>query len=239
VNVGAGSRRFCRSQEKGDEMCIKLRRGFPGVNLFTPWATLGGDVRAEDSDAELVGRIALGDEKAMRVFYERYKGMTGRLARAGGMSDADARDLVQEAFVRAWQSAGSFRGESSASSWLRGIVRHLIADHVDAAVRARAVFVTPKAGEGDGVEAQPAAPDPGPEKLYELAHAKQCIEQCLRKLSAMHREVLSLRICGRELKEQEVSRLLDVPVGTVKSRTSIALRALAACVEQCSGRSSA
>ena len=181
--------------------------------------------------------MALGDEKAMRTFYERHKSMVGRLARASGMPDADASELVQETFVRAWQSAGSFRGEAGAGSWLRGIVRHLIADHIDAAVRSRAVFASPRAGANDGDEAMPeaAAPGPGPEKLLELAQAKRCIDQCLGKLSALHREVLSLRICGAELKEQEVAKLLGVPLGTVKSRTSIALRALAGCVERCSG----
>ena len=173
----------------------------------------------------------------MKVFYERYKGMVGRLARANGLSDPDARDLVQETFMRAWQSARAFRGQASAGSWLRGIVRHLIADHIDAAVKNRSVFVasSPDSERETDAAEQVVAPEPGPERLLELARAKQCIDQCLRKLSTLHREVLSLRICGPELKEQEVARLLGVPVGTVKSRTSIALRALATCVEQCAG----
>jgi RNA polymerase sigma-70 factor (ECF subfamily) len=194
-------------------------------------------VDAGDSDIELVGRIALGDERSMRVFYERHKTMVGRLARASGLQDDDARELVQETFVRAWRSAASYRGEASAASWLRGIVRHLVADHIDAAVRARTLFVARESQpSGDGpVEPDSAAPEPGPERLAELAQAKRCIDQCLAKLSVPHREVLALRVCGAELKEQEVARLLDVPLGTVKSRTSIALRVLAACVERCAG----
>ncbi|MBI3373380.1 MAG: RNA polymerase sigma factor [Betaproteobacteria bacterium] len=194
-------------------------------------------MQAEESDVELVGRLALGDEPAMRVLYERYKGVVGRLARASGMADPDAREIVQETFLRAWQSASSYRGEGSAGSWLRGIARHRIADHIDAEVKKRSVFVSPNPDPEDNIDATPEtiAPEPGPEKLLELARAKQCIEQCLQRLSALHREVLSLRIFGQELKEQEVARLLDVPLGTVKSRTSIALRSLAACVAQCSG----
>jgi len=194
-------------------------------------------VRAGDSDVELVGRIALGDEGSMRVFYERHKAMVGRLARASGLGDDDARELVQETFVRAWRSAPTYRGEASAASWLRGIVRHLVADHVDAAVRARTLFVAREVREeSDGqAEAEAAAPEPGPERLAELAQAKGCIQQCLAKLSVPHREVLALRVCGAELKEQEVARLLGVPLGTVKSRTSIALRLLAACVDRCAG----
>jgi RNA polymerase sigma-70 factor, ECF subfamily len=173
----------------------------------------------------------------MRVFYERHKAMVGRLARASGMRDDDARELVQETFVRAWHSAAMYRGEASAASWLRGIVRHLVADHVDAAVRARRLFVAQEAqGDSDGqAEADAAAPEPGPERLAELAQAKRCIQECLAKLNAPHREVLALRICGAELKEREVARLLGVPLGTVKSRTSIALRLLAACVDRCAG----
>jgi RNA polymerase sigma-70 factor, ECF subfamily len=191
-------------------------------------------VQAGNTDRELVGRIALGDEGAMRVFYERHHAMVGRLARASGMSAADAGELVQETFVRAWRAAGSFRGEASAASWLRGIVRHLVADHIDAAVKSRAVFVAPDPALDDE-EAQASAAEPGPERLVELAQAKRCIDQCLRRLRTQHREVLALRVCGAELKEQEVARVLGVPTGTVKSRTSLALRALAACVEQCTG----
>ncbi|MBI3372428.1 MAG: hypothetical protein HY017_11835 [Betaproteobacteria bacterium] len=43
-------------------------------------------MQAEESDVELVGRVALGDERAMRVLYERYKAMVGRLARASEKS---------------------------------------------------------------------------------------------------------------------------------------------------------
>ena len=113
-------------------------------------------------------------------------------------------------------------------------MRHLIADHIDAAVRARAVFARPVAdSEGETLVPEAESPAPGPEKLAELAQAKSCIDGCLGKLGTLHREVLSLRITGPELKEREVAALLGVPLGTVKSRTSLALRALAACVERC------
>jgi RNA polymerase sigma-70 factor (ECF subfamily) len=193
-------------------------------------------VEATNSDIELVGRMALRDEAAMKLFYERHKVMVGRLAFASGLPEADATELVQEAFFRAWRAAPTFRGQSSAASWLRGIVRHLIADHIDAAVRARAVFVAQKGADDEDEEdvaAQAESPWPGPQKLLELAQSKQCIDGCLAKLSKLHREVLSLRITGPEYKEQEVASLLGVPLGTVKSRTSIALRSLAACVERC------
>lgn len=191
-------------------------------------------MQAAESDLQLIGQIALGDERSMRVFYERYKVMVGRLARAAGLRDADIRDVVQETFIRAWRAAAAFRGEGSAGSWLRGITRHLLADHVDAAVRARRLFAeTPAAGE-DAAMLEPS-PEPGPERLAELAQHKRCIEQCLRKLSALHREVLVLRVCGAGLGEQAVARLLGVPQGTVKSRTSVALGALAGCVRTCAG----
>ena len=195
---------------------------------------LGGRLEARDSDVDLVARMALGDEDAMRALYERHKVMVGRLARGSAASDADARELVQDTFVRAWRAAASFRGEASVASWLRGILRHLLADHVDTQIRTRKVFAPTAAAEDD--QAAVPSPDPGPERLLELAQARRCIDECLRKLSAVHREVLVLRVCGAEMKEQEVAHLLAVPAGTVKSRTSMALRALAACVEVCAGR---
>jgi RNA polymerase sigma-70 factor, ECF subfamily len=189
-----------------------------------------------EEDLALLGRMALGDEAAMRTFYDRHKAMVGRLVRANGLSEADAAELVQETFFRAWKSASSFRGQSTAATWLRGIVRHLLADHIDAAVRARAVFVSPRAGADDEEPVhEPPSPEPGPEKLAEMAGAKRCIDKCMARLGAIHREVLALRICGPQMKEQEVASLLGVPLGTVKSRTSIALRSLSACVEDCYG----
>src|SRR5690349_2777014 len=115
--------------------------------------------------------MALGEEKAMKPFYERHKAMVGKLARASGLVDADARELVQEAFLRVWQSAGSFRGEASAGAWLRGIVRHLIADHIDAAVRRRSIFVSAASDAEDETAGllHGVALDPGPERLLELA----------------------------------------------------------------------
>ncbi len=192
-----------------------------------------------ESDLALLGRMTLGDEGALRIFYERHKAMAGRLARANGLSDADAAELVQETFFRAWKAAGSFRGQSSAATWLRGIMRHLLADHVDAQVRSRAVFAAPpmQADDEDAPQHEPEAPDPGPERLAELAGARRCIDQCLAKLGTLQREVLGLRLWGPQMKEQEVAGLLRVPLGTVKSRTSMALRALAACVEHCWGGS--
>jgi RNA polymerase sigma-70 factor (ECF subfamily) len=205
------------------------------VNLLAGSAdSLGEAVEFKDPDFELVERMAAGDERAMTIFYERYKGLVGRLARNSGLGDADARELVQESFLRVWRSARSFKGLASARSWLCGIVRHLIADHIDSAVRGRTVFaVLPPAHPGEEEALQPASPDHGPEKLLELAQAKECIDRCLKKLSTLHREVIQLRIFGPELKEQDVARVLGIPLGTVKSRTSIGLRALAACVEEC------
>src|SRR5882672_10834123 len=105
--------------------------------------------------------MALRDEEAMKVFYERHKGMVGRLAFASRLPESDAAELVQEAFFRAWSAAPSFRGRSSAATWLRGIVRHLIADHIDAAVRTRAVFARP-APVLEGEDPGPEAEAPGP-----------------------------------------------------------------------------
>ena len=196
-------------------------------------------MQAAESDLQLIGQIALGDEKSMRVFYERYKVMIGRLARAAGFSDADTRDIVQETFIRAWRSAAAFRGEGSAGSWLRGIARHLLADHVDAAIRSRRRFAETRLGDHEDTAMLEPSPEPGPEQLAELAEHRRCIEQCLRKLSTLHREVLVLRVCGAGLGEQAVARLLGVPLGTVKSRTSVALGALAGCVRTCAGANDA
>jgi RNA polymerase sigma-70 factor, ECF subfamily len=180
-------------------------------------ATLGA-VHSEVSAADLVRRIAQRDEEAMGEFYRRY----GRIVFAQILLVANERtlaeEIVQDTMLAVWRGAGSYRGESTVLSWLIAIARRRTRDRM----RGRRLRVVPDAYAS---AAQQASSEPGPELVAldraELAEVKAAI----RLLTPAHREVLGLAL-GTGLSLPEVADVLNIPVGTVKSRLAAARSAL-------------
>jgi RNA polymerase sigma-70 factor (ECF subfamily) len=127
-----------------------------------------------------------------------------------------AEEIVQDTMLAVWRGADSFRGESSARSWVIAIARRKTRDRL----RGRRLRVVDDTFLAD----QPASA-PGPEAMAldraELAEVKGAI----RGLAPAHREVLGLAF-GSGLSLPEVAGVLDIPVGTVKSRLAAARTAL-------------
>ncbi len=81
------------------------------------------------SDAELIRRIAEGDEKAFDELYDRYsRSIYGLAFNYTGNSD-DAQELTQEVFVKLWRNAGRFKGRSSVRTWIFRIAVNVAIDH--------------------------------------------------------------------------------------------------------------
>jgi RNA polymerase sigma-70 factor, ECF subfamily len=191
----------------------------------------GGDVDASIStvrrdsacdDAALLRRIGRGDEDAMAAFYREH----GRVVLAQVLLVVGERvlaeEIVQDAMLAVWRGAGSFRGESSARSWVIAIARRQTRDRL----RARRLRVVDDAFLAD----QPGS-GPGPEVTAldraELAEVRGAI----RELASPHREVLGL-VFGSGLSLPEVGGVLEIPVGTVKSRLTAARTALSRILDE-------
>jgi RNA polymerase sigma-70 factor (ECF subfamily) len=167
-------------------------------------------------DAGLLRRIGEGDQDAMASFYREH----GRVVLAQVLlvvgERALAEEIVQDAMLAVWRGAGSFRGESSVRSWVIAIARRQTRDRL----RGRRLRVVDNAFLGD----QPGS-GPGPEVTAldraELAEVRGAI----RELAPAHREVLGLAF-GSGLSLPEVASVLEIPVGTVKSRLTAARTAL-------------
>ena len=127
-----------------------------------------------------------------------------------------AEEIVQDTMLAVWRGASSFRGESSARSWVIAIARRQTRDRL----RGRRLRVV-----DDAFLADQPGPGPGPEAMAldraELAEVKSAI----RELAPAHREVLGL-VFGSGLSLPEVAGVLEIPVGTVKSRLAAARTAL-------------
>jgi RNA polymerase sigma-70 factor, ECF subfamily len=167
-------------------------------------------------DAQLLRRIGQGDEAAMAALYREH----GRVVFAQVLLVVGERvlaeEIVQDTMLAVWRGAGSFRGESSVRSWVIAIARRQTRDRL----RGRRLRVV----DGSVVADQPGS-GPGPEATAldraELAEVRDAI----RELAPLHREVLGL-VFGSGLSLPEVAGVLEIPVGTVKSRLSGARTAL-------------
>jgi RNA polymerase sigma-70 factor, ECF subfamily len=171
---------------------------------------------AGQQEAELLRRVASGDQAAMAEFYRLH----GRVVLAQILlaveERAVAEEILQDTMLAVWRGAGSFRGESSVRSWVISIARRQARDRLR---RHR-----PRLVDDATLCGQPSA-DPGPEFVaLERAEVAE-VADAIRSLSAAHREVLGLAF-GAGLSLPEVAQVLEVPLGTVKSRLAAARTAL-------------
>jgi RNA polymerase sigma-70 factor (ECF subfamily) len=169
------------------------------------------------SDAMLVERLPRdrsGDE--LRELYRRYAGELFGFA-ASALGDREqAEEVVQDVFAQLWRHAGEYdQRRASVRTWLYAIARNRIVDaHRRAAAR-------PKRAEKEDSLDNAAEID----AALDQAVLRWQITAALARLSPAHREVIRLAHYGG-LTMREIAERTGIPLGTVKSRTSYALRSL-------------
>lgn len=173
----------------------------------------------EASDADLLVRVAGRDRAAFEVLYHRYIRSIFGLAMQKLRDRERAEDAVQEVFAAVWRSAGSYRPERGpAAPWLYAIARNAVVDRL----RAR-----------DELPMEPPdmiSTEPGPAERAESSWVSWRVHRALETLSEREREVVELAYWSG-LSQSEVASFLDIPLGTVKTRTRSALAHLADALE--------
>jgi RNA polymerase sigma-70 factor, ECF subfamily len=170
-------------------------------------------------DEELIGQVAQGDERALSELYDRYARpvyATGvRLLRDTQL----AEELVQDAFTNVWRGAASFDPKrASFATWLYRVTRNRAVDMN----RRRRVRPLPSGEE----PLRNVSGGPEPEASVDLWD----VAGALSRISAEHREVLNLAYF-EGLSQREISQRTGVPLGTIKSRTTAALKRLRQAME--------
>jgi len=183
-------------------------------------------------DDDLVARIAVGDDAALRELFGRHAPWLAARLRLL-LPAADVEDVLQETFLAAWRGAGSYRPQGACGGWLWGIARRqaaLLLRRRGSAERATsALTVGLPAG---GAVGQPDAPDPA-----ETALARADLEDAVAALGpagSPEREVWRL-MYEQDRPVAEVAELLGVPPGTVKSRAHRVRRLLRAALRVAEG----
>ncbi|CAN5805271.1 sigma-70 family RNA polymerase sigma factor [soil metagenome] len=168
------------------------------------------------TDLELVAAIASGDRRALSVLYERHRRALWSFIRRFVADEHLAEEVLADTLVAAWRGAGSFRGDARVTTWLFGIARNQAYNHL----RRRRPVPVDEVRTGTLID-HGAQPDRVVAARDELSRVAAEIEA----LSPEHREALLLAIAG-DLSYGEISEVLGVPVGTVKSRVANARRRL-------------
>lgn len=162
--------------------------------------------------------------------YERFKTPVWRLSRRLTRNEEEAFDTTQEIFLRVWKGLPGFRGEARLSTWVFQIAWNYLR-----AYRRRMGRSPQLAGDGAGGNGPlpDEVPDdgPDPERAASSRQLLERVDRALRRLPEHQRVVVWLRD-GEGLSYQEISEVLDVPIGTVRSRLARARDTLRRVVEE-------
>jgi RNA polymerase sigma-70 factor (ECF subfamily) len=173
---------------------------------------------ADEAERQLIRRIGAGEREALTALFLRFRTpLFGYLLRVTECREL-AEDVLQETFIAVWRGASTYSGRSTARTWLFGIAHHQAHN-----VLRRAALPVAEPVELERAE----SPWPTPEEASLAAAERTELYAAVRRLSLIHREVLALAF-GQELAIAEIAVVLDIPVGTVKSRLRDAKRALRA-----------
>jgi RNA polymerase sigma-70 factor, ECF subfamily len=172
------------------------------------------------TDADLLVRVAERDRAAFELLYHRYVRSVFGLALRRLRDRQRAEDAVQETFTAIWRSAGSYRPErGAAAAWLYAVARNAVVDRLR--VRSEPPAEAPDV----------ASTEPGPVERAEAAYVAFEVHRAMEELPEREREVLELAYWS-EMSQSEVAEYLNIPLGTVKTRTRSALARLAEVLDE-------
>ncbi len=171
------------------------------------------------TDGELLARIGGGDRDAFDVLYRRFVRPVFALALRRLGDRGRAEDATQETFASIWRSASSYKPERGPGApWLYAVARNAIVD------RTRARSETPMEPPDE-----PAA-GPGPAEQAEQSWLSFHVHSAVEGLPEQERVLLELAYWGG-LSQSEIAEFLNIPLGTVKTRTRAALGRLTDVLE--------
>ena len=195
-------------------------------------ASFHSESREWPGDEKAVARFLGGDPTGFEQIVRHYSGMVYALA-ARLVGPWEAEEIVQETFLRAWRGLGSVRGDASLKTWLYTIALNRARARQGTLARMRKVFASPRTNAEDdqpwpGDEA--LDPSASPEEQAVELEQRANLRKAIRNLPEEFRHAVVLRDL-EGLSYDDIARVLNVPIGTVRSRIA---RGRAALVEELS-----
>lgn len=177
-----------------------------------------GETTTAFEETELVERARGGDHEAFTVLADRYAPRVYRTARHMLKNDAEAEDVLQEAFLKAYSRLDQFAGNSQFYTWLSRIAVNEALMKLRKNKRTREVSLDQELETEDGTLSREIASDgEDPEEIYGRGEIREAVEQAVDSLSEGHREVFVLRDV-EGFSTEETARMLGLSISNVKSR---------------------
>ena len=176
---------------------------------------LGTGGRDDDQDRQLIARWRAGDDRAATALVERHAQALARFAVASGERN-DVDELVQDTFVRAFNSLDGFRGDSSFRTWLFTIQRRLLVDRKRAERRRR---------DRDEVQEDDAATEYDALDTVVADETQRRLQKAIAKLSPTQKEVFTLRV-SEGLSYKEIAEAVGTTEGAARVHYHNAMRAV-------------
>ncbi len=188
-----------------------------------PQATTGWRIDVDtDSDNALVRRAREGDFAAFERLFERHRTLVFRFAYQMVPRRDDAEDMVQEAFVRAYQNLDRYRDEAKFTTWLLRIVTNLCTDQARMSTRRQALE---QQESGAGLAWMTVGQTDDPVQNLEADRRVEALRKALNALPAHNRSAIILRDV-EEREYTDIAKILGCTVGGAKLRVLRARRAL-------------
>ena len=171
-----------------------------------------------EQEREIVNRVISGDTEAFEALVLEHQNKVYSLALRMVGNEEDARDMAQEAFIRAYGSLAGFRGDSKFSVWLYRLTSNICIDFLRSRGKKRTMSMTWAGDEGEDA-GELEIPDEtwSPESQLERSLTRESVRRGLESLSPQYREILLLREING-LSYAEIAGALSLEEGTVKSR---------------------
>ncbi len=171
-----------------------------------------------EQEREIIDRVLSGDTEAFEALVLEHQNKVYSLALRMVGNEEDARDMAQEAFIRAFNSLTGFRGDSKFSVWLYRLTSNICIDFLRSRAKKRTVSMTWIDEEGEDA-GELEIPDEtwSPERELERRMTRESVRRGLDSLSPPYREILVLREING-LSYDEIASVLGIEEGTVKSR---------------------
>ncbi|MGI6553814.1 MAG: sigma-70 family RNA polymerase sigma factor [Bacillota bacterium] len=203
-----------------------IKQRIDGKSITGKRGGRGMDVNQEDREQDLIEKSKQGNLEAFEELVILYEKQIYNVAYRFIGNHDDASDLAQEAFVRAFKSIKSFRGEASLKTWLYHIVANVCRDELRKRKRQPVVSLdAPIITEDGEMHRQQEDWSFAPERIYERIEVQETVQQLLGELIPEYRLVLIMReIQG--FTYEEIATQLGCSLGTVKSRINRARHAL-------------
>ena len=178
-------------------------------------------------DQQLVERAQRGDKRAFELLVEKYQRKLARLLSRLIRDPNEVEDVTQEAFIKAYRALPSFRGDSAFYTWLYRIGINTAKNYLVAMGRRAPTSTEVEAEEAEGLEGGELLRDINtPESLLLTKEIGDTVNAAIEALPEELRSAIQLREL-EGMSYDEIAKLMDCPIGTVRSRIFRAREAIA------------